>query len=141
MPLRVGVIAVGWGAHVQVPGFRAAAGYDPVALCACKPERLERASAKLGIADTCTDWRGFVAREDLDVIAVATPTVRHHEMTLAALASGKAVLSEKPPATDLLTAKEMVRAAQTSGRPTACCFENRWNPDWLTLPAMVIGEP
>jgi predicted dehydrogenase len=137
MTLRVGVIGVGWGAHVQVPGFRAAAGYDPVALCARTPERLERTAAKLGIVDTSTDWRAFVARDDLDVISVATPTVLHREMTLAALGAGKAVLCEKPLATDLEAAREMVRAAEASGRPTACCFENRWNPDWLTLSAMV----
>ena len=137
MTLRVGVIGVGWGAHVQVPGFRAAAGYDPVALCARTRERLERTAAKLGIGDISTNWRDFVARDDLDVISVATPTVLHHEMTLAALGAGKAVLCEKPLAANLDAAKEMVRTAGKSGRPTACCFENRWNPDWLTLSAMV----
>jgi len=137
MVLRVGVIGVGWGAHVQVPGFRSAAGFDPVALCARTPDRLERAAAKLGIDDTCTDWRAFVAREDLDVISVATPTALHHEMTFAALDAGKAVLCEKPLAADLKAAREMVRAAEASGRPTACCFENRWNPDWLALADLV----
>ena len=32
MTLRVGIIGVGWGAHVQVPGFRAAKGFEPVAV-------------------------------------------------------------------------------------------------------------
>jgi predicted dehydrogenase len=133
MTLRVGVIGVGWGSHVQVPGFRAAHGFDPVALCARNPERLERISDKVGIADTSTDWESFVTREDLDVISVATPTVWHHDMTLAALDAGKAVLCEKPLAGELDAARDMVRAARKSGRPTACCFENRWNPDWLAL--------
>jgi predicted dehydrogenase len=131
--LRVGVIGVGWGSHVQVPSFRAADGYEPVALCARTPERLERVASKLGIADTSTDWESFVTRDDLDVISVATPTALHHEMTLAALDSGKAVLCEKPLAGDMDDAREMVRAAEKSGQPTACCFENRWNPDWLAV--------
>lgn len=133
MTLRVGVVGVGWGAHVQVPGFRAADGFDPVALCARTPDRLDRVAAKLGIEDTSTDWQSFVTREDLDVISVATPTVLHRDMTLAALDAGKAVLCEKPLAGDLEAAREMVRAANTSNRPTACCFENRWNPDWLAV--------
>ena len=128
MTLRVGIIGVGWGSHVQVPGFRAAEGFEPVALCARTPERLERVAGKLGIADTSTDWESFVVRDDLDVISVATPTVLHHDMTLAALDAGKAVLCEKPLAGDLDAARDMVRAATKSGRPTACCFENRWNP-------------
>jgi predicted dehydrogenase len=133
MTLRVGVVGVGWGAHVQVPGFRAAGGFEPVALCARTPERLERVAAKLGISDTGTDWQAFVTREDLDVISVATPTVLHRDMTLAALDAGKAVLCEKPLAGDLDAARDMVRAADKSSRPTACCFENRWNPDWLAV--------
>jgi predicted dehydrogenase len=133
MTLRVGVIGVGWGARVQVPGFRAAGGYEPVALCARTPERLERAAGELGIADTSTDWETFVARDDLDVISVAAPTVLHPEMTLAALDAGKAVLCEKPLAADLRAARDMVIAAEKSGRPAACCFENRWNPNWLAV--------
>jgi predicted dehydrogenase len=133
MTLRVGVIGVGWGSHVQVPGFRAAQGFDPVALCARNPDRLERVAGKVGIADTATDWESFVTRDDLDIISVATPTMLHHDMTLAALDAGKAVLCEKPLAGDLDAARDMVRAAEKSGRPTACCFENRWNPDWLAL--------
>ena len=133
MSLRVGVVGVGWGSHVQVPGFRAAKGFDPVALCARNPERLERVAAKVGIDDTSTDWESFVARDDLDVISVATPTVLHHDMTLAALDAGKAVLCEKPLSGNLDDARDMVRAAEKAGQPTACCFENRWNPDWLAL--------
>src|ERR1700759_3129242 len=128
MTLRVGIIGVGWGAHVQVPGFRAAKGYEPVALCARTPERLERMATKLGIEETSTDWESFVTRDDLDVISVATPTVLHHDMTLPALAAEKPVLCEKPLAGDLDAARDMVAAAAKAGVPTACCFENRWNP-------------
>jgi predicted dehydrogenase len=133
MTLRVGIIGVGWGAHVQVPGFRAAKGFEPVALCARTPERLERVATKLGIEETSTDWQSFVTRDDLDVISVATPTVLHRDMTLAALAAGKPVLCEKPLAGDVDAARELVRAAAEADVPTACCFENRWNPDWLAV--------
>jgi predicted dehydrogenase len=133
MTLRVGIIGVGWGAHVQVPGFRAAKGFEPVALCARTPERLERVATKLGIEETSTDWESFVTRDDLDVISVATPTVLHRDMTVAALAAGKPVLCEKPLAGELDAARAMVHAAAEASVPTACCFENRWNPDWLAV--------
>jgi predicted dehydrogenase len=54
-------------------------------------------------------------------------------MTIAALAAGKPVLCEKPLAGDLQAARDMVRAAADAELPTACCFENRWNPDWLAV--------
>jgi predicted dehydrogenase len=145
MTLRVGIVGVGWGAIVQAPAYRAAQGYEPVALCARTPERLGKVAARLGIEDTSTDWRSFVRRDDLDLISVATPTTLHHEITLAALAAGKAVLCEKPLAADSAQAREMVTAAQESGRPTGCCFENRWNPEWLAITDQVraglLGTP
>src|ERR1700749_3365911 len=108
MTLRVGIIGVGWGAHVQVPGFRAAKGFEPVALCARTPERLERVAGKLGIEQTSTDWQFFFSPDEPDVISVATPTVLHHEMTIAALAAGKPVLCEKPLAGDIHRGRPLV---------------------------------
>jgi predicted dehydrogenase len=133
MALRVGIVGVGWGAHVQAPAFRAVPGYELVALCARTPERLERVAGKLGVADTSTDWRSFVRRDDLDLISVATPTTLHHAVSLAALAEGKAVLCEKPLASTTVEADELVKAAEAAGRPTACCFESRWLPDRLAV--------
>lgn len=64
---------------------------------------------------------------------------------MAALAAGKAVLCEKPLATDPLRAREMVKAAEAAGRPTGCCFEFRWNPEWLAITERVraglLGRP
>ncbi|MDN5916443.1 MAG: Gfo/Idh/MocA family oxidoreductase [Pseudonocardia sp.] len=84
-------------------------------------------------------------RDDLDVVSVATPTGLHREIALAALDAGKAVLCEKPLAGDPAEAREMVKAAAASGRPTGCCFENRWSADWLAIEETVrdglLGRP
>jgi predicted dehydrogenase len=145
MTIRVGIVGVGWGAHVQAPAYRAADGYELVALCARTPERLGKAAGRLGIDDTSTDWQSFVTRDDLDLISVATPTTLHHEISVAALDAGKAVLCEKPLATGPDQAREMMKAAEASGRPTGCCFENRWNPEWLAITDRVreglLGTP
>ena len=145
MVLRVGVIGVGWGSRAPVPAFRAAEGFEPVALCARSSERLERVARKLAIDDMSTDWESFVTRDDLDVISVATPTVFHERITLAALESGKAVLCEKPLTNDVDAARNMVRAAKAAARPTACCFELRWSPYWLAISDAIrsgfLGRP
>ena len=133
LSLRVGVIGVGWGALVQVPALRASAGFEPVALCARTPERLGPISERLAISDTSTDWRTFVERDDLDVVSIATPTALHHDIAVAAFAAGKAVLCEKPLSGDVETARNMVAAARNASRPSAVCFENRWNADWLAV--------
>lgn len=124
--LRVGVIGVGWGSLVLAPAFAVAPGYDVVALCSRQQERVTAAAAKLGIAETTTDWRELVARDDLDVIAVCTPTPLHHEQTIAALRAGKHVLCEKPLALDAAQAREMAEVAEETGLVTGVNFEGRW---------------
>ena len=99
-PIRVGIIGVGWGSIVQTPAFRAVPEFEVAALCSRQPERVEAAAAQLGIDSTSTDWREFVARDDLDLISVCTPVKLHAEQTIAAVEAGKHVLCEKPVAVD-----------------------------------------
>ncbi len=50
-----------------------------------------------------------------DAVVVATPTVSHHAVAMAALAAGKHVLVEKPIAASLEEADDLVREAQARG--------------------------
>jgi predicted dehydrogenase len=61
-----------------------------------------------------TDWRKVVARDDVEVIVVSTPNKYLMPITVAALASGKHVLVEKPMARTLAEAEQVLR---TTRRP------------------------
>jgi predicted dehydrogenase len=143
--IRVGIIGVGWGSVVQVPAFRAVPEYEVVALCSRRPESVEQAGEQLGIADRSTDWRAFVARDDLDLISVCTPVDLHAEQTIAALEAGKHVLCEKPLAVSEPDARRMRDAAEASGRAHAVCFENRYDavrlPVWELVREGFLGDP
>jgi predicted dehydrogenase len=143
--LRVGLIGVGWGALVQAPAFQAVDGYELAALCSRRTESVTAAAARLDVPDTTTDWRALVARDDLDLISIATPVDSHLEIALAALAAGKHVLCEKPLAPDAARASELVGAAADSGLVTATCFEGRWLPERLAVRSLVdegiVGTP
>ena len=56
---------------------------------------------------------------DLDVVSIAMPGGLHHEIALAAAAAGKHVLCEKPFATSLTEARDML-AAVAQGRSRPC---------------------
>ena len=68
----------------------------------------------------------LLADESIDLIDITTPTFLHHEQALAALASGKHVLCEKPVARTSAQAREIADAAATargfSCPPCACVF-------------------
>lgn len=69
------------------------------------------AAEKWGWAESVTDWREAIARDDIDVIDIVTPGDSHAEIAIAALEAGKHVLCEKPLANTVEEAKAMADAA------------------------------
>ena len=79
-------------------------------------------------ATATTTWQDLLADDRVDVVAVVTPPHRHAEVTLAALAAGKHVFAEKPVATTVADAREVVAAAAASGRQLVVDHVLRYNP-------------
>ncbi|MET1051597.1 MAG: Gfo/Idh/MocA family oxidoreductase [Mycetocola sp.] len=76
------------------------------------PEATAAAAEKFGWAETATDWRDAIARDDIDVIDIVTPGDSHVEIAIAALEAGKHVLCEKPLANTVDEARAMADAAE-----------------------------
>ena len=74
--------------------------------------RAQDAAERLGWAESATDWREVVARDDVDLVDICTPGHTHAEIAIAALAAGKHVLCEKPLANTVAEAEEMAAAAE-----------------------------
>jgi predicted dehydrogenase len=112
-PLRVAVIGAGyWGPNLA-RNFRAAPGWDLVAVCDLDAERARHVAGPRSTVDVVTSTDALLARDDLDAVAVATPAATHVGLVLAALDAGKHVLVEKPIAHDGAAARRMVaRAAE-----------------------------
>ncbi|WP_309615734.1 Gfo/Idh/MocA family oxidoreductase, partial [Salinibacterium sp.] len=69
------------------------------------------AAEKWGWAESATDWREAIERDDIDVIDIVTPGDSHAEIAIAALEAGKHVLCEKPLANTVDEAMAMADAA------------------------------
>ena len=126
-PLRIGVIGVGFGTSVQVPGFRSE-GVEVVAVCARRQERAEKAAVEFGIPGVYADYRQMLKHPGLDAVSIVTPPVQHHEMAMAALEAGKHVLCEKPFAMDQAQAGAMWHKARDSGLTAMITHEFRFAP-------------
>ncbi|MHC2998280.1 Gfo/Idh/MocA family protein [Microbacterium sp. HJ5] len=72
---------------------------------------VEASARKWGWAETATDWREVIARDDIDVVDIVTPGDTHAEIAIAALEAGKHVLCEKPLANSVAEAERMAAAA------------------------------
>ena len=137
MSLRVGILGTGPHAMRQVlPAFRAQ-GWEVGALCSIEPDLSDQA-ARLGIPVATADYRELVERDDLDAVAIVTPTPTHREIMLAAVAAGKHVLCEKPIAMNLQEARDMQTAAEAAGVTAMIDFEFRFTPARLHVQQLLV---
>ena len=83
-------------------------------LVARDPGATAQAAAQFGWAESATDWREVIHRDDVQIVDVCLPGHLHAEVAIAALEAGKHVLVEKPLANSLEEAEKMVQAATSA---------------------------
>lgn len=122
-PLGVAVLGYSFMGKAHSNAWRnVGAFYDtpPVArqvLVGRDQEQLREAAQRYGWAETATDWREVLARDDVQIVDICTPGHLHAEQAIAALEAGKHVLVEKPLANSVAEAEKMAAAArEAAGR-------------------------
>jgi predicted dehydrogenase len=131
--LRIGIIGAGFARTTQIPGFRNCKDARIVAIASARREHAEEVARECGIPHVESDWRGLMARDDVDLVSIVTPVVTHCEMTLAALSHNKAVLCEKPMAMNADEARRMTEAARAAGVLAIIDHELRFLPGRLKM--------
>ncbi len=152
-PYRVGIVGATWIAvrrnETPPPPFgndignaislshastlRAMPGLELVAVCDLVPELLDDFKTTwandLPNANTYTDYREMLARENLDILVVATSDNRHTDIVVDGAEAGvKGILCEKPLATSLKDADRMISVCEERGVPLHVNHNRRWNP-------------
>lgn len=70
----------------------------------------------------------ILGRDDIDAVYIGTVHTTHAELAIAALASGKAVLCEKPLTTSAADTEAVLAAAERAGLPLMEAFKYRFGP-------------
>jgi predicted dehydrogenase len=144
--LRVGVLGAGaWAQHAHIPGWLRDPRCEIVAICDPRAELAQDFARQFSIPESTDDWQALVARSDIDVIDIVTPSHTHLELAWAALEAGKHVLCEKPVAYDF---RETLRAsafAKAKGLKTKLGFTFRYSPGVLYAKSLIdegfVGKP
>ena len=133
--LGVGLVGYRFMGRAHSNAYRQVARFfdvDPApimrAICGRDEGGVREAAAALGWESYETDYHRLVARDDVDLVDVATPGNTHREIVLAALETGKHVLCEKPLANSLQEASEMLAAVRNAGTVNMVCFNYRRAP-------------
>src|SRR5262245_3294967 len=112
-PLRVGLIGAGDNTRKKhIPGLKAIAGVELVAVCNRRRSSSEAVAGEFGIARIVEHWDEIVADPSVDAVVIGTWPYLHAPITIAALEAGKHVLCEARMALNAREAREMLAASQ-----------------------------
>ncbi len=108
-------------------------GLEFVAACDLLPEAIETLLAKHGLEnDTSiaryTDYRKMLAEHpEIELVAIATDSGVHAEITLYCIDQGVNVIVEKPMTMSMADAEEVIRRSDEKGVKVSVCHQNRFN--------------
>lgn len=126
--------AVGCGRVFELyhlPALRQSSDWSLVAVCDADAKRLEWAAGVAPEAARVASVREINSREDVDAVLISTPPDTHAQLALASMEQGKHVLVEKPMATDLADADEMIRVSRANRCHLAIGFNRRFRRTYL----------
>jgi predicted dehydrogenase len=127
-PLTIGLIGCGWLARaVHLPILRHLPDVDLIALAEPDPDRRQEARHYFPAAIAYADYCDVLKMRDVDAVIVSAPTALHGEVAMAAMQLGKHLYLEKPIATSLGEADEIVSVWKQSGVVGMVGFNYRFN--------------
>ncbi len=113
---NVAVIGAGTIAKRHLNSYNAIPGVTVAAICDLNEALAQSLAREFGIARVCTDYREILADPTVEAVSIATPTFTHGKIVGEALAAGKHVLCEKPPALTYEEALQNEEAAKKAGK-------------------------
>jgi predicted dehydrogenase len=142
--VTAGVLGLGsMGMNWHCEQLQRVEGLDLIAGCDPSEERRAEAEEKFGV-ETHADYEEMLARADLDLVVVATPSAMHRDHVVMALEAGKNCVCEKPLCMDLAECDDIIAARDRSGKMMSAYQNRRWDANHLsamhTASSGVLGE-
>jgi predicted dehydrogenase len=109
--MKAAVVGTGyWGPNL-IRNFLSLDDIETVVACDQDEERLAKMRKSFHGLDVCCNYREIIRRDDIDIIAIATPVSTHYEIAKESLLSGKHCFIEKPMTSSVAEAEELIDLA------------------------------
>jgi len=135
---KVAVVGVGLFGEYHVRAYSEYHRSELVLICDINEERVKEMATKYRCSWT-TDVREVAQHPEIEGVSVVTPDFAHRDPVVELLKAGKHVLVEKPLATSVSEAREMVSLAKKKGLKLMVDFHNRWNPAFVQAKETVLS--
>lgn len=118
-PVRVGVVGCGVIGNVHIANVSACDRTELVAVADLREELVEKAADQFKAKAVYTSAQALIEDDSVEAVVLALPTSVRFDPARKALAAGKHVLVEKPPAMNAAQIEELL--ALRGDRVAACC--------------------
>ncbi len=131
--LRTAVVGLGRaGWYMHIPEIIRNDNYTLVAVADPLEERLGEAKSEFGV-NVYKSLEELLESETIDVLVIASPTHFHAMQAITAFKNGVDVLCDKPMASSLKEAEQMVASMEEHGRKLTVYMPNRTYPETVAL--------
>lgn len=128
--IRVGIVGSRFAAMLHAESYTRIADVDIVAVADPDEQARQVFAERYGIGAQFDDCHDMLANADLDLISACVPNYLHKDVVLACAAAKRHVICEKPLATSVADARQMVAACQQAG------VRLFYAEDWFFAPSL-----
>src|SRR3954468_3453035 len=134
-PLGFGLVGIGMIADFHAQAIASIAGAKLIGVATRNADKARTFAAKHHAPFATTDIAALVARPDIQVVCITTPSGAHLDPALAAIRAGKHVVIEKPIEITTARADQILDAADRAGVRIAPIFQGRFGDGARTVKA------
>lgn len=127
--IKIGIIGSAFSANLHAKAYQRCP--NAVIVAASAIDNLESFCKRYSIPKSYGNYKEMLEQEDIQMVSICVPNYLHKEIALAAAYSGKHVVCEKPLATTLKDADEMVNTCKNNK------VKLMYAEDWIFAPALV----
>lgn len=135
--ISVGVVGLGFIGTAHIESLRRIGTVDIAAVSDVNSASLKRTAEGMSIPKAYEDYRELLKNDSIESVHICTPNALHYAMVKDALNAGKHIVCEKPLATSVAEAKELVELAEKKKLRHAVNFNIRFYPLMQELRALV----
>lgn len=126
--LKVAVAGVGFIGPAHIEALRRIPGIEVVAIFNRGLEKVKSKAGQLGVVQYFDDYQQMLQSVPIDCVHICTPNNLHYQQAKIAMEKGIHVVCEKPLATTIAEAQELVDLATATGLVNAVHFNIRYYP-------------
>jgi myo-inositol 2-dehydrogenase/D-chiro-inositol 1-dehydrogenase len=136
--LRCAVLGAGRIGRIHAANLaRHVDGAELVAIVDVDRRAAEDLAERLRVPIAAERYEEILARDDIDAVAVCTPTSTHYDVIMASAVAGKQIFTEKPVDLELARIDAINATVAERGVAMMVGFQRRYDPDFARVRAMV----